>query len=482
MSGERVKAKKKSAKKAAAASAPAPQRAKSEEFIIGNVRCFAEEQRVPIRPITLLVGENSTGKTTFLGGYRVLSEMLSANNLISNNYDNYYSTPPFNKPPFSMGKHRDIVRRSNAGEFSLGWAGEWPDKFAASTVSEAKISFKEREDLSFLSKSIFSFRSGETLEVAYKTGSAVLIGPDFHFEAGVFLPPSSFKIPSIFISMLFMLQRSKEAKGKREKKKIEKFLQKNMGLAMISRSAVQVTLGKTEGTLMSGNLSPFAPMRSKPKRTYSILDDEPEHEGGDIPTQMFRMSMRNPDEWKDLSRRMDAFGKATGMFSDLRVVGHGPESGGDFHLELKVGGVVSNIVDVGYGVSQIFPMLARVMRASQRGIRATFLLQEPEVHLHPRAQAELGSFLVQSAVKDGHIFIIETHGDGIIDRVRVCVSHGEIAPEDVVILYFERDKKTGAVKIHPIHVDKMGNLTDAPPGYRRFFLEETDRMLRPPKK
>ena len=151
-------------------------------------------------------------------------------------------------------------------------------------------------------------------------------------------------------------------------------------------------------------------------------------------------------------------------------------------MELKVGGVVSNIVDVGYGVSQIYPMLARVIRASQRGIRATFLLQEPEVHLYPRAQAELGSFFVQSAMKDGHAFIIETHGDGIIDRVRVCVSHGEIAPEDVVILYFERDKKTGAVKIHPIHVDKMGNLTDAPPGYRRFFLEETRPHTSPTQK
>ena len=122
------------------------------------------------------------------------------------------------------------------------------------------------------------------------------------------------------------------------------------------------------------------------------------------------------------------------------------------------------------------------MLASQCETPAVFLLQEPEVHLHPQAQAALTSFFAKSVKDDGHAFIIETHGDAIIDRVRICVSHGEIAPEDVVILYFEADKKTGAVKIHPIHVDKMGNLTDAPAGYRRFFLEETNRMLRPPKK
>ena len=479
MSGERVKAKKKSAKKAAAASAPAPQRAKSEEFIIGNVRCFAEEQRVPIRPITLLVGENSTGKTTFLGGYRVLSQMLSSIKPMPNNY---YSTA-FNQPPFPMGKYRDIVRRPNAGEFCLGWAGEWSDEFAASGVSEVKISFREKDELPFLSKSVFSFRSGEKLEAVHqdKNGSTTLIFPDFRYEVGMRLSRMLFDIPTTFEDMLLMLWRQ-DAEKKRsgadcEGNKFEKFLQKNMGLAPPS-STVQSFWDKEEGTLMPGYLAPFAPMRSKPKRTYSILDDEPEHEGGDIPTMMFRMSLRNPEELKDLCRRIDAFGKVTGMFSNVRVVEHGSESGGDFHLELKVGGVESNIMDVGYGVSQIYPMLARIMRASQRGIQAAFLLQQPEVHLHPRAQAELGSFFVESVKKDGHTFLVETHSDFIVDRIRICMADGLIDPKDVALLYFEPQKSKDAVKIHPIELNSKGEPAENPPkGYRDFFLRETERML-----
>ena len=228
---------------------------------------------------------------------------------------------------------------------------------------------------------------------------------------------------------------------------------------------------------MSGNLAPFAPMRSKPKRTYSILDDEPEHEGGDIPAMMFRMSLRNPEELKDLCRRIDAFGKVTGMFSDVRVVEHGSESGGDFHLELKVGGVESNIMDVGYGVSQIYPMLARIMRASQRGIQAAFLLQQPEVHLHPRAQAELGSFFVESVKKDGHAFLVETHSDFIMDRVCMHVAEGDIAPDDVSLLFFERQKSGGKVKIHRIELNDNGEPVSVPQGYRNFFLHETKRAL-----
>ena len=178
---------------------------------------------------------------------------------------------------------------------------------------------------------------------------------------------------------------------------------------------------------------------------------------------MFRMSLRNPEELKDLCRRIDAFGKVTGMFSDVRVVEHGSESGGDFHLELKVGGVESNIMDVGYGVSQIYPMLARIMRASQRGIQAAFLLQQPEVHLHPRAQAELGSFFVESVKKDGHTFLVETHSDFIVDRIRICMADGLIDPKDVALLYFEPQKSKDAVKIHPIELNSKGEPAENPP-------------------
>ena len=287
MSGERVKAKKKSAKKAAAASVPAsaPKGMQPHEFIIGNVRCFAEEQRVPIRPITLLVGENSTGKTTFLGGYRVLSEMLSTIQPMS---DNYYSTA-FNHPPFFMGKHRDIARRPNASEFCLGWAGEWPDKFAASAVSDVKFSFEGKEELPFLSKSVFSFRSGEKLEMTYqdKSGRTVLIGPDFRCEMSEFMSRVSFQIPTSFASILlalrFLSASKKSAVAESDMEKLEEFLRKNFGCVASAPFVLDNSWDKLIGTLMSGNLAPFAPMRSKPQRTYSILDDEPEHEGGIFP-------------------------------------------------------------------------------------------------------------------------------------------------------------------------------------------------------
>ena len=49
------------------------------EFTLQNLRCFASCQRFAIRPLTLLVGENSTGKTTMLGGFQILANYLKGN-------------------------------------------------------------------------------------------------------------------------------------------------------------------------------------------------------------------------------------------------------------------------------------------------------------------------------------------------------------------------------------------------------------------
>ena len=105
-----------------------------------------------------------------------------------------------------------------------------------------------------------------------------------------------------------------------------------------------------------------------------------------------------------------------------------------------------------------------------------FLLQQPEVHLHPSAQAALGSLFCQVAEPRRQL-VVETHSDHLIDRVRMDVRDGvgNLKPEDVSILYFERNDLD--VRIHSIRLDEEGNVLDAPEGYRWFFLEETARSI-----
>ena len=73
--------------------------------------------------------------------------------------------------------------------------------------------------------------------------------------------------------------------------------------------------------------------------------------------------------------------------------------------------------------------------------------------------------------------IVETHSDHLIDRVRMSIRDGVsgIKPEDVSILYFERDGLD--VKIHSISIDREGNIIGAPEDYRRFFMDEVERSI-----
>ena len=483
MSGKQAKDERENAKKTAADSAPAPMMARAQkDFIIDNVRCFAGEQRVPIRPLTLLVGENSTGKTTFMAClHAALNHLVPSRKQIMGDGVN------FNTPPFFLGGFRDIARRQVGGkpaadEFGVGLVVSDPDEDDSVSMM---LSFREKDMEAAMSKFSMMFSNGEKLEIVREKSGIAVSGPGFRVQDIGFPPGVPFTFGLALMLMLFSNEEKTEGAQAEMAKKCRLFLKERLNMSGDDFLTEKISTAIRGGVDMISRqfAVAFDPSSSKPKRTYSILDDSSESESEETPASLFRLSINAPEKWRELQKRLADFGKKSGMFSDFNVVSHGPRSGGDFHLEVRTRSVKSNITDVGYGVSQMYPLLVPVMRASQRKAPMVFMLQEPEVHLHPQAQAALAHFFAESAANDpGRGFIIETHGDGIIDRVRICVSHGVIPPEDVVILYFEPDKKTGAVKIHPVHVDKMGNIADAPPGYRRFFLEETGRLLRPPAK
>jgi hypothetical protein len=217
----------------------------------------------------------------------------------------------------------------------------------------------------------------------------------------------------------------------------------------------------------------FAPIRTHPQRTYDPLTDEPKPEGSHIPMVLARVSSSNAKAWEELRASLDSFGKFSGLFSHLEVRRMGQKESDPFQIRVRISGPRRNLVDVGYGVSQILPI---IVDSLQRPEGSTFLLQQPEVHLHPKAQAELGSFLALIAKDYGKRFLIETHSDHLVDRIRMDIRDRDyLEPDNVQILYFER--QDGGVVIQPLEVDHFGNIVNAPPGYRQFFLEEEKRLL-----
>jgi predicted ATPase len=175
-------------------------------------------------------------------------------------------------------------------------------------------------------------------------------------------------------------------------------------------------------------------------------------------------------EWTALTSSLKEFGIESGLFTKIEVVRKGMKESDPFQIGVKSGGPAFNLVDVGYGVSQALPILVDILRSSDQ----LFLLQQPEVHLHPRAQAELGSFFARQVRRKSR-FVVETHSDYLVDRVRIEVRNGNLRPTDVSLLFFERHEH-GAT-IHNIEIDKEGAITNPPPGFRQFFLDEERRLL-----
>ena len=166
------------------------------------------------------------------------------------------------------------------------------------------------------------------------------------------------------------------------------------------------------------------------------------------------------------------------MFDEIAIRSFGKKDNEPFQLQVRKyartrKGPMRNLIDVGYGVSQALPLLTELLREDCSPI---FLLQQPEVHLHPSAQAALGSLFCSIAAPNRQL-IVETHSDHLLDRVRMEIRDGtaKLGPDDVSVLFFERDELD--VQIHSLRIDDDGNVLGAPDTYRSFFLEETARSL-----
>jgi predicted ATPase len=128
-------------------------------------------------------------------------------------------------------------------------------------------------------------------------------------------------------------------------------------------------------------------------------------------------------------------------------------------------------VNVGFGISFVLPVVLSLLLAKKDRL---IIIENPEAHLHPRGQAEMGR-LMALAAQTGAQIIAETHSDHILNGVRVAVKNGDIAKEDTRIFFFDRKTTDFEQFSHvvPIRIDHKGELSEYPPN----FLDEWNNQL-----
>ena len=419
------------------------------EVLLENVRCFCDYQEISLRPLTLLVGENSSGKTTFLAMLNHVSRR-----------DFPLTRPSFNEEPFDLGPFDSIAtfkggRYGRADTFSVGHG------FQEEQHRKVLVTYKSYKGQPIVSKLLVTGESFRIfLEIGEQNESAE-IQMDYKerrhrfsvdvkevMERGA--PLNYFLAPTL--SQYFQTLKPEES-------------------AEASRLMYQYL------PPFRGNVPPvfaLAPVRTKPRRTYDEISDEFRPEGQHVPIQLARLwQEENDSERAHLANALSEFGKSATLFKKIGVRRLGPKPSDPFQILVTTEGPPVNLLDVGYGVSQALPLIVESVLAT-KGRR--LLLQQPEVHLHPRGQAALGSFFAHLVSKERKQFVIETHSDYILDRIRTEVGQGNLNPEDLSILFFE--KRGMVTHIHAIGVDQDGNVVGAPDSYRQFFLDEELRLMR----
>lgn len=132
-----------------------------------------------------------------------------------------------------------------------------------------------------------------------------------------------------------------------------------------------------------------------------------------------------------------------------------------------------SIADVGFGVSQTLPVLVALHAATEG---QTVYLEQPEIHLHPRAQLALAKVLA-SAVKRGVRVIVETHSSVLLLGLQTLVAKDEMQPTDIALHWFMRDPNTGWTKIETAEMDETGAFGDWPVDFADVSMGAEDAYL-----
>lgn len=126
-------------------------------------------------------------------------------------------------------------------------------------------------------------------------------------------------------------------------------------------------------------------------------------------------------------------------------------------------------------LSHVFLQIALAANDPMVGNEATIGIEEPEVHLHPRAQRNFVEMLAAIA-KQGTQFIISTHSDRIVSRVLLLVAKGVLRREDVAVYAFDKDE-SGAATAEKREIDEMGRIYGGLPGFMDEDLKDMDELL-----
>jgi predicted ATPase len=239
----------------------------------------------------------------------------------------------------------------------------------------------------------------------------------------------------------------------------------------------EVTFGLEETTKFLSDLVHVPGLRGNPERTYATTAISGKYPGrfeSYVASLISDWEINNTSNFLNLTEDLNELG----LTSAIRT-----QKIDDTQVEIKVSRIKTNckkkddehlvsIADVGFGVSQVLPILV-ALTAAKNG--QYVIIEQPELHLHPKAQLKLAMVIVK-AIKKGVKVIIETHSNILIQGMQTIVARGEIAPGDIALNWFESDND-GYTKVSVGTLNRIGAFGEWPADFMDVQLESENEYL-----
>ncbi len=152
------------------------------------------------------------------------------------------------------------------------------------------------------------------------------------------------------------------------------------------------------------------------------------------------------------------------------VIEQNSPSSGTYSIYVHRNGAKVNISDVGQGLGQVLPVIVQSYMSDNTDVA---IVEQPALHLHPAAHANVAYRLAESALTTSKKYIIETHSENIILAIRKLISdpNSDLSPDDVIIYFIDTDGESAY--LDKIMINQSGELTSWPTG---VFSESFDLM------
>ncbi|MBI4026475.1 MAG: AAA family ATPase [Verrucomicrobia bacterium] len=419
---------------------------------VGGFKSISTEQRIEIRPLTILAGANSSGKSSFMQPLLLLKQTLEAPG-----------------DPGALLLDGQNVRFTSTDQLVSKLAGK-----DLSPGFRVCLDLLERESLEMT----FRREEGRGFELDRMIYTAanerIEMAPNMSHDDILQILPQPWKS--------FHQDLAKREKGPLHWTVSRQRCFLSFGLSSDQEPRRQITFGPY-GVLPSQAFIPYIQgvihlpgLRGNPRRTY------PKTAGGPYFQGTFEMYVASViARWQtENDGKLETLGKALEEMELTWKVKAVPVD--DTQVELRVGRLVHSkrggahdlvsIADVGFGVSQSLPVVVALL-AAQSG--QLVYLEQPEIHLHPLAQRRLAGVLCD-AVKRGVVVVVETHSALLLREIQTFVATDRMDRKNIKLHWFQR-AEDGSTTATAADLDERGAYGNWPEDFDRTELEAEKAYL-----